>query len=504
MMKKGIKVLALSLCFVFCFATLGLAAPVSGNADVTKRVYTRDAAVQNVEGIEFITGDYSGAFKPGTTEKYLYKSRNHQALEGADVGGTDLGIPFYNSNDGKMYILFGDTYGHGRTTDGEDVSRNWRSSVMAISDDFDLSDGLTFNDWYGSNSGTVPAKSLIKGKHIAKNECIEYGYERTKIPQGGIEVNGTVYVFYESIRFFGEAGFWTVNYQGAIKSTDNCKTWERVHDLTWFADVTDDSKFDYAVYSAAEDCADAGDLTYKDGRFPSKAEIDAAYEKIDNAKDREAPYFSQAYPVDGKDGYVYLFGRKAGRQNGIKVARVAYANIEDFDSYEYFCGNENNDPNKPIWKKGTEGLEAINNDTVGYVLASGKNEPASNMSVMYNEYLGKWMLFYYRPAVEAEGNGVQYYTDMIGFRLSDTIWGNYGEFHKLIERDFFQPDGEDSNFMFDDTAGATGDIYTWKGGFRFYGGGCHEMYQEENGKIFYFIATIGGIYNSFVCKVTLN
>ena len=515
-MKKLFRTLCLFLSLIFVFGAVGCAAPVEEQPPVAEvdpvdksklSLYTRDSYIMSVDGVELITGDVPYAIgADGKT--FRYTSRNHKSLIGDDVGGTDLGVPVYNSVTGEMYLLFGDTYGASTAT-GQNHSGNWRSSVMAISKDFDLSDGLTYDSWW--RGGSDQAEAVIEGKHFAVSDSSSKGLERTKIPQGGIEINGTVYIFYESIRYFGATGYWVVNYQGVIKSTDNCETFERVHDLTWFNSVTD--HFDYALCSAAEDWDEATNKDIPSESYITPEMLAAAEEKIDDPEKREAPYFSQCYPVDGKDGYVYVFGRRAGRQHGIKVARVAYENIEDFDSYEYYCGNENGDPSKPIWKRGYEGLRAINNDTTGYVLATNEDEPSSNMSVMYNEYLGKWMLFYFRPSKYAS-SGDQYYPISIGFRLSDTIWGNYGEYHKVLEKDIFLPDGPEGQFQF------IGYDYAEKGfalsvndeaaSFKtdkivgFYAGFVHEKYQEQDGKVFYFVLTLATVYDSVLMKVTLN
>jgi len=513
-MKKHVKALALSLCLVMGFAVVGCSTPAPQGIDETRlSKYTRDSYIMSVDGVELITGDNPYAVSDsGAT--FRYDSRNHTKFMNDDVGGTDLGIPFYNSKNNTMYILYGDTYGTGRaqTPDGQDRGSNWRSSVMAISKDYNLADGLTYDDWW--RGGSDQAEAVIEGKHWDRSICVATGVEGTKIPQGAIELNGNVYIYYESIRYFGAGGTWKVNYQGVIKSTDNCQTFERVHDLTWFPTASKTDYFNYALYSAAEDWDEATYMGIETEADITPQILAEAKAKIPNAEERVAPYFSQCYPIDGKDGYVYVFGRRSGRQNGIKVARVAYENIEKFDEYEYFCGNRGNNPNQPIWKKGTEGLKAINNDEVGFVLASGKNEPASNMSVMWNEYLGKWMLFYFRPTKLAATGG-EYYPISIGFRLSDTVWGNYGEFHKVLEQDFFLPDGPDGDFVFrgydylekgyaqfngDDAAS----FNMGKKKVKFYAGFAHEKYQELGGRVFYFILTLEGVYNSCLMKVTLN
>ena len=440
-MKKFVKILALVICAVILVGVTGC-----GNTG-----YSKSKNVNSVEVVEFLTGKiYYRKTGNELGKRDTHEAKNYTELFEAVVGGTDLGIPFYNSQNETMYLLFGDTFGDSSATG------NWRSSVMSYSTDWDLSDGLLFDGYYSSSNGY--AKAVIEGKHD-NNDA--YG-EVTKIPQGGIEVNGVVYIYYESIRHWGEPGYWDVNYQGVIKSTDNCESFERVYDLTWFSS-TDDQYIEASKEYAEQDVSgnDSG------------VDIDV--------EGREAPYFEQCYPVDGKDGYVYIFGRRAGRQHGIKVARVSYANIEKFDEHEYYCGNDND--GNAIWKKGREGLAGLNNDTVGLIV----KEPASNMSVMWNEYLGKWMLVY----LKAESKNIVY-------RLSDTIWGNYGDYNVILEKDFFTEDGVNHEVL--------GVEWSFdKSNSVVYGAFVHEKYQEENGKSFYLILSITDpIYNTLLFKVNLK
>ncbi len=450
--------------------------------------YTRDPAVERVDSIEFVTGKRS--MKVSAEDKvFAFESANLKALRQDDVVGTDLGVPFYSKKNNRMYLLFGDTYGAGKmNAQGEAPDKQWRSSTMAVSSDFDLSDGLTFDGWYRGSKDK--AQAVIEGKHIPLPECIANGFERTKIPQGGIEVNGTIYIYYESIRNFAKGGTWRVNYQGVIKSTDGCRTFERVPDLTWFNSV--DDKFGYALVSAAEPWEDAVSRT-----TVTDEAVDAARKKIKRAEERQAPYFAQCYPIDGKDGYVYIFGRRAGRQHGIKVMRVKYENIEKFEEHEYYLGNDKN--GGPVWEKGYEGLAKLNNNEVGYVIASNEDEASSNMSVMWNEYLGKWMLVYFRPK-KLDGDGNEIYPNSIGFRLSDVPYGNYGEYHSIMKHDYFARDGH---------YGFLGVEWDYPNPDRtppslFYGGFVHEKYTEQNGKVFYVVLSIAPpVYNSALLRVEL-
>ncbi len=461
-------------------------AGVSGGG--RKRAYTRDSIVKKVSGVEFLTGKRTATVKE-TGKTFYYESKNLLKFPDDDVCGTDGGEIFYNSKTDTTFILFGDSYAAGKmNAAGEAPDRQWRSNLLAMTKDTDASDGISFDGWFRGNKGKACA--IVEGKHLPVPECKEHGYERTKIPMGGIEINGTVYVYYESIRYFLRGGFWKVNYGGVIKSTDNCKTFERVPDLTWFPSVTD--QFDYALVSATQSWED----TDKQPEVNKKT-IAAAKKKISRADERVAPYFAQCYPLDGKDGYVYIFGRRGGRQHGIKMMRVRYENIEKFDEHEYYLGNDKN--GDPIWEKGYEGLAKLNNDEVGYVLASNEDEPASNMSAMWNEYLGKWMLVYYRPKrVDEEGKEI--YPASIGFRLSDVPYGNYGEYHTIIDPEFYV---KDDHYGFLGFEWSYGEPYVATAVF--YGAFVHEKYTEEKGKVFYLIHAIAPpVYNCVLIKIELK
>ena len=221
------------------------------------------------------------------------------------VGGTDLGIPVYNSKNDTMYLFFGDTFQNEKNQTGY-----WRSNVVGLSKDYDLSDGLTFDSFLAGSSGI--AKAVIDGHHAD-------GFEMTKIPTGAVEVDGVLYMFYFSIRTWNPN---SMNYGGAVKSTDNGETWERVYDMTWV-------DHDEGGYSA-----DIARLVNED------IDLQENGGNIDIAG-RAGNTFTQIFPIDGKDGYIYILGEGKYRQGGIRMGRVKKENIEVFEEYEYFNGIEN-------------------------------------------------------------------------------------------------------------------------------------------------------------------
>ena len=331
-----------------------------------------------------------------------------------DVYGTDLGIPCYSKQEKMMYLFFGDTFS---TPLPSDV--NWRGTVIGRIKDLDFSKGIIFNDFVCDDEGR--AKNVIK-HHKCKNE--EY-YEVTKICQGAVEVNGVLYAFYESIRSWGEPGYWDVNYSGAIKSYDHGQTWIRCHDLTWVGKI---DKYEDVIKELVTEDIDM-----------NKTDI-----HIDiHAHHIEA--FSQIYPYDGNDGYIYILGRRGGRQYGVSLGRVKVENIEQFEEYEYYVNQK--------WIKGYEGIKQLNeNELNSYIIPL----PVSNITIAFNKYLNKYIALYYKP-----NYGVV-------IRTAKKITGPFIDEQLLIKQD-------------DEHLPATP--------YGLYGGFTHELMSKDNGQTIYFIVS---------------
>lgn len=333
-----------------------------------------------------------------------------------DVDGTDLGIPVYSQKENNLWLFFGDTFNTPFPSDS-----NWRGTVIGKITNFNPEEPFKFDTFVLDEN--KKAKDLIIAHHSTQEEL----YERTKICQGAVEVDGIMYAFYESIRFWGEPGWWDCNYGGAIKSIDGGVTWERVYDLTW----VESNKGEFA--SKIKELAEQ-DMNLK----PSGIDL--------SMEERVSKAFMQLYPIDGKDGYIYLYGRHAGRQYGITCARVKKENIEKFKEYEYLLGFNDS---KPIWSKGVEGLKELNNHEFQMISA-----PVSNMSVIYNNYLGKWMCVYFKP-----GYGIVYNTAL-------TPYGPYNDCEVILGNDYPFPCGK-----------------------YIYGGFTHELLSEDNGQKIYLLVS---------------
>ncbi len=250
---------------------------------------------------------------------------NGEELLNSGIYGTDLGIPFTVGD--KVMFLFGDSFS------SPAMKGLWTSNFMALTDDSNFNDGLKIDPIIDDNSDrTIP---FAQGKHMGGNET-DNQVEVTKIPTGGIEINGYVYVFYMSIRYWGVAGSWNVNYNQVVRSkSDDLKTWEEVEGLRWDED--------------------------------------------------EAYNFGQIYPFrDEKTGYIYIYGIPGGRNGGCVIGRVTEENFLNKAEYEYQTA-------KGVWTKGSDGLKKIKNDPYYIVSPS-----VAEVSVAYNEYLNKYIMVFYR------------------------------------------------------------------------------------------------------------
>ncbi|WP_454790828.1 DUF4185 domain-containing protein [Mycolicibacterium lutetiense] len=345
------------------------------------------------------------------------------------VAGTDLGI-MWNSGytdpvTGKpvIYTLFGDTYSE------PGMAGDWRNNVLFRTADTDLSNGLQFSDavinagaqypgdpngvhqWYGTGGSAAGASQIIYDPGGLNGL---FGQTYTMIPTSAIAIENPdaeggyrQYATVMSIRTWDNPGSWTTNYSAIAYSDDGGKTWtvdrDTVRSSGWFR---------------------AG----------------PAYVPGDEHFQQNALVMSD----DPTDPYVYVYGTPSGRQGSAYVARVQKDQIANLDAYEYFAGEDpsgagqwvTGDPSAaaPVFgSSSTDFLPTVyrvadfftfglftkvaNGIWVGGLPTNGN---VSEMSVQYNEYLGKYVVLY-----TDGGNNVV-------MRVSDSPQGEWSDTTTLV------------------------------------------------------------------------
>lgn len=248
-----------------------------------------------------------------------------------NVSGTDLGI-MWTAGD-QVLMLFGDTVGVcGQSGD------DWRSNVLLRSDDRTLSDGMRITDAAQVSGGQAgqPIKGLLS---VAPAGSLEY----TVIPTAGVDIGGTQYARFMSVRSWDTPGNWTTNYSGLAKSTDAGEHWTPVVPATRVAlDLPLPPELGAVLPSVAP-----GNTDFQQSAFLSTAD------------------------------WVYEYGTKSGRFGPAKVARFHPADVENLSAYEYWDGSK--------WGASITDASPVIPGTV------------SKLSVQWNQYLRKYVAMYTEP-----------------------------------------------------------------------------------------------------------
>jgi hypothetical protein len=304
--------------------------------------------------VGWVTGQRNTAF-PGLS----WPQTNN--TQWANVYGTDLGIMWFNGVNGKTQLAFGDTFS------APNMTGDWRSNVLLLSDDTNLSDGLSL-------IRTGPAYQFIPA---ARGEVYFIGSEVTNIPTSAIYANGDNFVNYMSVKSWDTPGRWTTNYSAVSKYDEATGKW-----------VLQRSTIRPAGVFRAQKAYSAGDQNFQQMAYVLQPES-----KI----------------VAGEPRYVYAFGTPAGRAGSAYLSRVPEGELTNLRKYEYWNGNRwvgdqsraeaviGDSPNSP----GLFGwaIDLANNPNFlgGYMAGftgakTGGN--VSEMSVQYNDYLDKYVVLY--------------------------------------------------------------------------------------------------------------
>jgi D-arabinan endo alpha-(1,5)-arabinofuranosidase len=256
-----------------------------------------------------------------------------------NVWGADLGSMFESG--GRIYMTFGDTYGRPTRTDIEDAMKlpppdpntqenagatthlDHRSNVMAYFDAarFNPAKGPRFDGMISDRPGH--AKELLSSKKIK-------GDEQSVIPTYGIAVGDRLILHYMSVRQFGPAPYYTLNYSGLAYSDDGGQTWTKDPDARW-----------------AGCCDPAGPGLSNFGMV--------SMERVGN--------------------YIYIFGVPGGRWGPVKLARVQANQILSPKHYRYWDG---------------ESFAARDESGGATVVPPAVGE----FSVGWNSHYRKWLMMY--------------------------------------------------------------------------------------------------------------
>ena len=214
-------------------------------------------------------------------------------VERYKIKGTDLGI-MWTDERGRILAAFGDTFGEGwagpHSSQANPTAIDWRSNTLARSTDRNPSDGMSFKNFVTDRPGH--AKELLPSQK--KN-----GVEMTKIPTGGVNVDGRNFMAYMSVREFTTPGEWITNYSGIAYSDDGGQNWKDVPG------------------------------THR----PNTSALDDKFQMIAYAR---------------RDGFVYAFGTPNGRFGDAYVARVPEQRVLDNSAYEYWTGER--------WQRGDSAI----------------------------------------------------------------------------------------------------------------------------------------------------
>ena len=302
--------------------------------------------------IGWVTGQNNN-LQPGRD----WDQTNNTAAE--NIYGTDLGIMWLNTKTGKIQLAFGDTFS------GPNMTGDWRSNVLLLSTDNNLTDGLTLLQT-GPTFQFIPSAPRALGL---------LGSEVTVIPTAAISIQDEQYVNYMSVKSWDSPGRWTTNYSAVSKYNESIDRWELV-----------DSTVRSAGWLRSSTRYVAGDQNFQQTGY--------VLEQTDS----------------GEPGYVYVFGTPSGRQGSVHLARVAEPDVENLSQYEYWDG-EQWVADKPAVAAPIIGDSTKSRGLFGFVrdlannpnffggyfggLVGAKNGGnVGEMSVQYNEYLDQYVVLY--------------------------------------------------------------------------------------------------------------
>ncbi|WP_133847228.1 DUF4185 domain-containing protein [Labedaea rhizosphaerae] len=234
------------------------------------------------------------------------------------IHATDLGL-MWAGDDGRVRVVFGDTYGHGWGGSGAGPAEgsDWRCNVLAYAGD-DFTHGLVLDEVAARDDG-MAAELFGRDR---ENEA-------TVIPNSGTAVGATHYLHYMSVKSWDGPGRWRTNFAGIAVSHDGGTTWERPEQARWH-----------------------------------------------NARWRHLWRHNHPFQVGcfaTFDGGRYLFGTPNGRFGDARLARVSTEDILVPERYEYWTGADwrrgDEWAAKPVFRGPVGEMSVLYNDTLDQWLA---------------------------------------------------------------------------------------------------------------------------------------
>jgi hypothetical protein len=280
--------------------------------------------------------------------------------------------------------------------------QQWRHNVLLRSNDDDLSNGI---DISGATTGANPkfATQIIDALDLPAAEI-------TTIPTAAISVDGVQFINYMSVRAWGDPGRWDTNYSAIAVSRDNGQTWAP----------------DLATVRVNSGVTIAG---------------------IEQLHADNSLFQMNAYLRQGE--YLYQYGTPNGRYGPVHLARVKAdaASILDLTKYQYYS----NDAARP-WSNDMGNLKTV------------VPAPVSEMSVAWNEHLGKYVML---QGIESQGR--------IAIRTADHPEGPWSNAKTLLS-----------------PAQTTGGIY------------APYIHPASDGRYLYFTASRWSDYNVMLLRTDLD
>jgi hypothetical protein len=265
----------------------------------------------------------------------LHDTSKRWGLDGADLGSLfDM--------DGKVYMVFGDSYGCCIPgTGGPGQASDWRKNCMAIIAPGDPAAGLIFADMITDRPGHA-AELLHRGK-----------FDVTCIPTNGIAAGRRMFLHYMGVLAWGKPGEWALNEAGLAYSDDGGHTWTKDPACKWDAG----SNFGQVAFARPP--------TGRSGTGTGQGASGEAG--------------TPAAGTDPGSPALYVFGIPGGRFGAVKLARVGEANLLDKRAYRYHAGLVDGEP---AWSPDESAAVPI------------VPPPVGELSVMWNNYLGRWIMTY--------------------------------------------------------------------------------------------------------------